>query len=150
MKKNNLDERQEQKLLQIEHNGCWLAFWGLLIAMAVQMVIDVDIRTLAGEWIVFMILALYITVACIRNGIWDRRLKADRKTNLAVSIVAAIAAGAVFAVISYANFKAAAAAIATFVIVAIFVFISCFIALSISAKAYKDRLAKMESEYNEE
>ena len=33
MKKNsNLDERQEQTLLRIEHNGCWLAFWGLLAA----------------------------------------------------------------------------------------------------------------------
>ena len=32
-KKSNLDERQEQGLLKIEHNGCWLAFWGLLIAM---------------------------------------------------------------------------------------------------------------------
>ena len=25
--KNNLDEMQEAKLLQIEHNACWLAFW---------------------------------------------------------------------------------------------------------------------------
>ena len=30
MKKSNLDEIQEQELLKIEHNGCWLAFWGLL------------------------------------------------------------------------------------------------------------------------
>ena len=30
MKKSNLDEMQEQELLKIEHNGCWLAFWGLL------------------------------------------------------------------------------------------------------------------------
>lgn len=37
MKKNNLDEMQEQELLKIEHNGCWLAFWGLLAVMAVQM-----------------------------------------------------------------------------------------------------------------
>ena len=29
--KSNLDERQELKLLKIEHNGCWIAFWGLLI-----------------------------------------------------------------------------------------------------------------------
>lgn len=26
--KTNLDERQELKLLKIEHNGCLLAFWG--------------------------------------------------------------------------------------------------------------------------
>ena len=35
-RKNNLDEMQEQELLKIEHNGCWLAFWGLLISMIVQ------------------------------------------------------------------------------------------------------------------
>ena len=27
--KSNLDELQELKLLKIEHNGCWLAFWGI-------------------------------------------------------------------------------------------------------------------------
>ena len=27
--KSNLDERQELKLLKIEHNGCWIAFWGI-------------------------------------------------------------------------------------------------------------------------
>ena len=41
MKKNNLDEMQEQALLKIEHNGCWLAFWGLLAVMAIQMVMGV-------------------------------------------------------------------------------------------------------------
>ena len=30
MKKSNLDEMQEQELLKVEHNGCWIAFWGLL------------------------------------------------------------------------------------------------------------------------
>ena len=34
--KNNLDEMQEQKLLHIEHNGCWLAFWALLAAMTAE------------------------------------------------------------------------------------------------------------------
>ena len=33
MKKNNLDERQEQIMLKIEHNGFWIAFWMLLAAM---------------------------------------------------------------------------------------------------------------------
>ena len=32
-KKNKLDEMQEQKLLRIEHNGCWFAFWALIAAM---------------------------------------------------------------------------------------------------------------------
>ena len=37
-KKNNLDEMQEQKLLKIEHNGCWLAFWGLFIVLIAQFI----------------------------------------------------------------------------------------------------------------
>ena len=34
--KSNLDELQELKLLKIEHNGCWLAFWGLLAVILTQ------------------------------------------------------------------------------------------------------------------
>ena len=46
--KSNLDERQELKLLKIEHNGCWIAFWGLLIVMAIQMIVGNDsIKNLA-------------------------------------------------------------------------------------------------------
>ena len=37
--KNNLDEMQEAKLLQIEHNGFWLAFWGLLATLVWRFVI---------------------------------------------------------------------------------------------------------------
>ena len=91
MKKNNLDEMQEQELLKIEHNGCCLAFWGLLVVMAVQMVMRVPGRQMLGEWIVFMALSLYIAIACLRKGIWDRRLKANRKTNLIISLLAGAA-----------------------------------------------------------
>ena len=60
MKKNNLDEMQEQELLKIEHNGCWLAFWGLLAVMAVQMMMRVPGSQMLGEWIVFMSVILDI------------------------------------------------------------------------------------------
>lgn len=81
--KSNLDERQELTLLQIEHNGCWLAFWGLLLALSVQLILgNNSIGALAGEWAVFMFLALYLMIACIRNGIWDRKWKPNFKTNL--------------------------------------------------------------------
>ena len=63
MKKSNLDEMQEQELLKIEHNGCWLAFWGLLAVMAIQMVMGVPGTQMLGEWIVFMVLALYLVIA---------------------------------------------------------------------------------------
>jgi len=54
--KNRLDEMQEQKMLQIEHNACWLAFWGLLAVMFGQILYYGIERAqvFLGEWIVFM------------------------------------------------------------------------------------------------
>ena len=50
--KSNLDELQELKLLKIEHNGCWLAFWGLLAVILTQIAIGNDSKQdLSGEWI---------------------------------------------------------------------------------------------------
>ena len=47
--KSNLDERQELKLLKIEHNGCWIAFWGLLIVMAIQMIVGMTVLRILPE-----------------------------------------------------------------------------------------------------
>ncbi|MEE1243007.1 DUF6773 family protein [Frisingicoccus sp.] len=149
---NKLDEMQEQRLLHIERNGCWFAFWALLISIFVQMLIfgPGNFKAIAGEWIVFMILAVYLSAACLRNGIWDRRLKPDLKTNLSASLIAAIAAGGILAVINFVSYTEVEAAAVTFVCVAIGVFILTFIALTISAMLYKKRLQDMESRYDEE
>lgn len=93
MKQNKLDEMQEQALLKIEHNGCWFAFWGLLVMMAAEALLGFGVKAIAGEWIIFMALALYLCVDCIRHGIWDRHLKASGKTNLIASLVAAVSVG---------------------------------------------------------
>ena len=86
--KSNLDERQEMQLLQIEHRGYWLAFLGLLISLLIQTGIGVDgFRTIAGEFIVFMLLAIYMVIACIKNGIWDRKLKPTKKTTAIIMFV---------------------------------------------------------------
>ena len=145
MKKNNLDEMQEQALLKIEHNGCWLAFWGLLVVMAVQMVMRVPGRQMLGEWIVFMVLALYLVIACLRKGIWDRHLKANRKTNLIISLLAGAAAGIVITVSNpYLSEPLDYVLVAG--ISGGFTFVLCFIALSLSTKLYKKRREKLEQE----
>ena len=145
MKKNNLDEMQEQELLKIEHNGCWLAFWGLLAVMAVQMVMRVPGRQMLGEWIVFMVLALYLVIACLRKGIWDRHLKANRKTNLIVSLLAAVATGILVTLCNpYLSEPLDYVLVAG--ISGGFTFLLCFAALSISMKLYKKRREKLEQE----
>ena len=99
MKKNKLDEMQEQKLLKIEHNGMWIAFWGLLAAILFQTIFEKGNFT--GEWIVFMVMSLYTLFACIKNGIWDRRLEPNLKTNLLISIIPSAIVGILIGVSSY-------------------------------------------------
>ena len=150
--KSNLDEMQEAKLLQIEHKGCWLAFWGLLAAMIVELfVFGVEnMRYFIGEWIVFMVLCIYMTDACLRNGIWDRRLKADRKTNLTISLIAGAAAGLIFAAVSLVRYHSVPGAIASFALLFVFVGICCFLALSLTAREYRKKLAQLENDGEED
>ncbi len=145
--KNNLDERQEQTLLRIEHNGCCLAFWGLLAAIIVQIILNFDFRNLAGEWIVFMLLALYIAVGCMKQGIWDRRLKPDTSSNIAVSLTSALAAGILGFVRTVKRFPdKIAGSIATGIAYAIMIFVVCFAGLQFSAQLFKKKQSELEKE----
>lgn len=146
-KKNQLDEMQEQKLLHIEKNGCWFCFWGLLVAILIQMAVCEDTMTaMTGEWIIFMCLCIYMGIACIKNGIWDRRLEANPKTNAVISAVAGVFTGLALGVINYMQFGFIKSAIWTGVFNLFFVGILCFIALSVVAAIYKKRVQKMEME----
>ncbi len=152
MKKNksNLDERQELKLLKIEHNGCCLAFWGLLIVMLVQQILgNMDAKRVAGEWIVFMSLCVYLVSACIKNGIWDRRLKPTFKTNTVASLIAGVVTGAFWFIISYRNYHKLAGSIATGSIMFLCVGGLCFTALTVFSGVYKKRVKKLEEEVEE-
>jgi hypothetical protein len=148
MKKNNLDERQEQTLLKIEHNGCWFAVWGLLAAILIQTVfINADYKSVAGEWIVFMILCIYIAVACLKNGIWDRSLKPNTSTNFIVSLIAGILFGAFTAFKVYHDFPdKIMGCISAGVFSGVMVFALCFICLLLAAGALKKRQEKLEQE----
>ena len=146
--KSNLDEMQEQKLLRIEHSGCWLAFWGLLVSMLAQSFIyreDV-FRYLAGEWVVFMALCVYMLVACLRAGVWDRHLKASPKVNLLCSAAAAVVMGVVYFFISLKNYGDMLSAVLTGVLMLVSVFVSCFLALLFCAAIYKRRVNKLENQ----
>lgn len=70
-KKNRLDEMQEQTMRKIESHGFWLLWGSLLAAWIVQTVLGAADKA-AGEWVVFMIGCIYMVVACLRNGLWDR------------------------------------------------------------------------------
>lgn len=149
-KKNNLDEMQEQQLLHIESRGCWFCFWGLLVSMGVQMLIynvEECAKMLAGEWIVFMCLCVYLCLGCMKNGIWDRRLKPNAKVNVVVSIITAVIVGAFWTILKlkdYADKSIACVGIGVFMAVVTFVLV--LISLEITRAFYKKRVKKLESE----
>ncbi len=149
--RNKLDERQEQKLLQIEHNGCWFAFWALLISLFIQQAIFGigEWKYMAGEWIIFMCLAFYLMIACMKNGIWDRKLEPDAGTNFRVSLLSSVVFGFLAAVVAYLNFDSLGGAAACFVVFAVILFLMIFAALSVSSAIFKRRVRSMEEEFEQ-
>ena len=150
--KNRLDEMQEQKLLHIEHNGCWFAFWALLVAIFVQMAFFGigNFKEIAGEWVVFMMLALYLAISSMKNGIWDRKLEPNLKNNVLVSLISAAGFGVIFAIVNYFNFKSVEAAFITFVIMAMILFVAIYLALMVSTLIYQKRVRDMEKAFKED
>lgn len=146
MKKNNLDEMQEQELLKIEHNGCWLAFWGLLAAMTIQMVLGVPRVQMAGEWVIFMTLSLYLCITCLRKGIWDRHLQANGKTNLTASVLAGIAVGILTAVSCRQYIREPLDLVVIGCIPAVLTFVLCFAGLTVCTRLYRNRRNKLDKE----
>ena len=145
MRKNNLDEMQEQALLKIEHNGCWLAFWGLLAAMGVECLLGMPVKAILGEWVVFMGLCLYMVIGCLRLGLWDRKLKANWQTNLAVSIIAGISVG-IFVMVINPYLEELLDYVLVFTLCGGCTSLLCFIALTLCAKLYKKRREKLDQE----
>lgn len=145
MKKSNLDEMQEQALLKVEHNGCWLAFWGLLAAMSIECLLGMPGKAMLGEWVVFIALALYLLIGCLRKGIWDRRLKANWQTNLAASAIAGICVG-IFTIVINPYLEEVLDYVLVFALGGGFTFVLCFAALTLCAKLYKKRREKLDQE----
>lgn len=148
---NLLDERQEQKLLQIEHYGCWFAMWALLAAILIQQyVLGFDWKSTIGECVILICLAVYILAACLKNGIWDRKHKPDAKTNLLICVVIGLILGAVMFVIKYVQYRTLAGALASGLIIFFIAVIFGYACCSLYMAAYNRRVRKLEAEDEED
>lgn len=145
--KSNLDEMQEIKLLKIEHNGYQIAFWGLVAAILVQIMMGHgSSEHIGGECFVLIPVCIYMTVACVKNGIWERKLKPNAKTNAILSVLAGAVMGLVWFVTSYRNYHKLAGSIAVFVFMFLMVSILSFALLTVTCSAYKKRKNQMDKE----
>lgn len=145
--KNKLDEMQEQNLLKMESTGFWIGFFGLFIALLVQIIIygQGEWKYLIGEWLVFMCMALYLAIGCAKKGIWDRWLSPTTKSNLYTSIVAGLIVGIVYFSTSYKKYGKLAGSIATGVYMFVAIFTACFAGLSYGAHKYLKRIEREEN-----
>ncbi|MCR4999749.1 MAG: hypothetical protein K6A05_07935 [Lachnospiraceae bacterium] len=150
--KNNLDERQEMAMKKIESRGYWIAFIGLLAVMVVQFFIDeTDMRAMAGEWTVFMIMCIYTLYATLKEGIWSRTVEPTTKSNVLYSLVAGVAVGVITLLVKLKDFPQYPM---TCVMVGaagfILTWIATFALLQLALVSYKKRIAKLEEEPEDE
>ncbi len=149
--KSNLDEMQEKKLLKIEHNACWIAFWGLFAAIYIQIAIgNGGLAQLGGEIAVMLILSVYLMIGCIRNGLWDRKLQPNAKTNLILSLVTGLVFGIFWFVLSYRNYHKLAGSLAAFAITFIIIGGMVFVCLQLATAVYRHQVKKLEAKADKE
>ena len=149
MKKNksNLDEMQELKALKIEHTGYYLFYCMLVISIIVQTILtNADFKSIAGECIVLTSVCVYMSIAYLKNGIWDRKLKPNVKTNTIISIAVSCVSGIIYFIISYRNYHNFFDSIATFTFMFIFTFILCFGVFSLSLYFYNKKMSKLDND----
>ena len=121
---------QEQTLRKIERPRLLADVVGLFAVIIFQLMMQADISQMAGEWIVFMAACLYTLEECLRNGIWDRHIKAS----LSTSIVGSLVGGVLFAaVVMFATHSLAVAGV-TGVITVVFTFTLMQAAISVYKK----------------
>lgn len=151
--KNNLDEMQEQELLHVEKRAFWILYFLLFSVMSVEKIMGFSLREIAGEAVCFFFASGYVVISCIRKGIWDRKWKADWRTNAVASLIggglAAIVAVAAVCVQypeSLSSIRGAAVTLgAIFVLTFVITFAMCMGLMSVCAAAYKHRVKALES-----
>jgi len=159
-KKSNLDEMQEQKLLKIGYYGFWFAYWGLCVAILVQLIIGranlLDVlQNIASEFVIFIFLSVYATFACLRDGIWSKKSKPNLKTNIVLSLITGIAVAIILLLFGIRQQKLIDLSTGGlfYVIVAVgFVggIVGTFILLTIFSWLYKGRVKKLEANCEKE
>ena len=137
--KKGLDELQKQILLGIESRGFWIAFWGSLILLIVQMIFANNIISVISSWLLFMVLAIYEAVSCLKAGIWNSSLYISKKRN-------AICMGVFQFILVSQRGESTYKTIIVLVSVIAVTFFLCFSAIIIIAKAVKKRRDKLDAE----
>lgn len=140
-------------MLRIEHNGYWLGFAGLAIAIVGQVIYygpENCGEYIMGEFIVFLCMGALTMIGCVRNGVWDRRLAPSWKVNLCASLLAGVLGGILRFIAVWREYHMLWSCMGVGAVVAVNTFVLTFGLLSISLFAYKQRENRLERESPDE
>ena len=151
-RKNRLDEMQEQKMLHIEHNGFWIGYIGLAIAILAQILYYGPgcFEQMGGELLVFMCLSVYTMAGCIKYGVWDRKFAPSGKVNMYASLIAGVIGGVFYFFVTFFRYHTWQGCAAAGFVMGVGTFICTLLCMTLLVAAYKQRERKLESEYEED
>ena len=141
---NTLDEMQDQKMLKMEEYGCWILFWGLALAVVVQLLLGGSIRQVAGELIVLLVGGAYVLATSLKNCLWTRSATPTRKRNASVSIIPAAIIGVLNVIKLIQKKDIGTNDILIAVAFAVGTYIVCFVVLEVLRVLYEKRRSKLD------
>ncbi len=151
--KKVVDEREEMEMMRVEHYMFWFAFWALLVSIFVQLLaMRASFLQVAGEWIVFMLMAVGTVIGELKGGHFDYISRPGIRSYLKYSAVAAVASMGVVLIrgIEGGYYQKPLDAVLSLLISGIFTAGLTFLCLAAAGAFVKRRRRKLEKEFEEE
>lgn len=154
--KKEIDERQQADLNRVTSYGYWIAFYLLIAAILVEgIILGRPFREWAVEWIVFMVIAVYEVVACLRIGVWtETKQRPAKKDYVRYSLVGSLLFSAVFTIGYYFRLmpenRSFGKLVSMFAYWFVLLTVLFLIAYFIGGGIYNRRRRKMEEELDKE
>ena len=140
-----MDEMQKEKMLKINSGGMKLCALGLLAVILIQWFMNRDFSCVMGELAVYGLLAMYIVVSYMYEGLWGDRVRPSWRGNLLISMIVPLAIGAVLMLKKAASSEFSLSLPAILLRMAIG-FIVCFVALTVLLFIYQKRRQALDDE----
>lgn len=154
--KTEIDERQQADLNRVTATGYWIAFYLLLLAIVVEgPILRKPFVEWAVEWGVFMILAIYEVIVCVRIGVWAPNVKQPTMKSCVIwSLTGGFLFSAVVNVTNYCRWeeqqRTAWNFILSFLVIFIWMSMAIFIAYLITLAIFMRRQKKVDDAMKQE
>ena len=139
-----LDDMQDQKMLKMEEYGYWILFWGLALAVVIQLLLGGTIRQVAGELVVLLLGSVFVLANSLKNGLWTRNAVPTRKRNAVTSVIPAVIIGVLNGIKLIQRKNISTNDILIAVAFTVGTYIVCFVVLEVLRILYEKRRSRLD------